>query len=151
MEHFWQKLIVTYHYAWKEKFLTSVRVLPALTYGDETWTLTSKTIQRLQTTQSSMERCMLDITRRDRKRITWIRNYTKLYIMERIKRLKWKWAGHIARRQDNRWTTSILDWYPCCGVKRPRRRPHARWIDEIRKVARVNWMAKASDRSEWEI
>ena len=25
---------------------------------------------------------------------------------------KWQWAGHIARRKDNRWTVEILNWIP---------------------------------------
>ena len=124
-------------------------VLPSLTYGAETWTLSSKAIQRLQTTQRSMERCMLGITRRDRKRITWIRSQTKVFdVIERIKHLKWQWAGHIARRQDNRWTTRVLDWYPR-DTKRPRKRPQVRWSDEIRKLAGVNWKSKASERGKW--
>ena len=34
-------------------------------------------------------------------------------------------------------------------VLRPRRRPNARWIDDIRKVDGVNWKAKAIDPAEW--
>ena len=106
-------------------------------------------VQKLQTAQRSMKRCMLGITRRDKKRITWIRNQTKVFdIIERIKQLKWKWAGHIARREDNRWSTITLQWYPR-DVKRPRRRPQVRWDDEIRKVAGVNWMTKALNRKQW--
>ena len=51
-----------------------------------------------------MERSMLGITLRDRKRSTWIREQTKVTdIIEVIKEQKWRWAGHIARREDNRW------------------------------------------------
>ena len=53
-------------------------VLPVLTYGCETWTLNSKSIQKLNTTQRSMEKQTLDITRYDKKRNTWIRNQTKV-------------------------------------------------------------------------
>ena len=42
-------------------------VLPVLTYGCETWTLNSKSIQKLNTTQRSMERQMLNITGYDKK------------------------------------------------------------------------------------
>lgn len=43
---------------------------------------------------------------RDRKRI---RSQTKVFEkIVRIKWLKWKRAGHTARRQDNRWSANIL-------------------------------------------
>jgi hypothetical protein len=42
---------------------------------------------------------MLGITIRDRKRNTWVRSMTKVVdIAERVKKLKWQWAVHIARR-----------------------------------------------------
>ncbi|KAI5737947.1 hypothetical protein M8J77_001036 [Diaphorina citri] len=124
-------------------------VLPAITYGCETWSLTKRAMQKLQTAQRSMERSMLGITRRDRKRITWIRSQTKVMdIVERIKRMKWKWAGHIARRTDERWTTQILQWYPR-NIKRPRKRPKIRWRDEIKQVAGTRWQTAAQDRSVW--
>jgi len=42
-------------------------VLPVLTYGCETWTLNAKMTQKLQVAQRGMERCMLGITKRDKK------------------------------------------------------------------------------------
>jgi len=32
--------------------------------------------------------------------------------VEKIATLKWNWAGHIARRTDDRWTKKILEWRP---------------------------------------
>lgn len=29
-----------------------------------------------------------------------------------LKRLKWRWGGHISRRSDNRRTNKMLKWYP---------------------------------------
>ena len=78
-------------------------ILPVLTYGSETWTLTKSELQKLQTTQRNMERCMLGITRKDRKHNTWIREKTGVTdIIKRVKMLKWQWAGHVARRTDSR-------------------------------------------------
>ena len=31
--------------------------------------------------------------------------------MYQIKRLKWKWAGHLARYKENRWTKNTTFWY----------------------------------------
>lgn len=32
--------------------------------------------------------------------------------METIIKLKWNWAGNVARRTDNHWTTHIMFWMP---------------------------------------
>lgn len=124
-------------------------VLPVMTYGCETWTLKTDITNKLQVAQRSMERNMLGITRRDRKRITWIRQKTQVTdVIQRIRSLKWQWAGHIARRTDNRWTTKITMWYPR-GIKRPRRRPNLRWDHDIRKQAGTTWSRTAKDRVTW--
>ena len=124
-------------------------ILPVLTYGCETWTLNTTIVHKLQVAQRNMERSMLGITRRDRKRIDWIRQKTKVSdIVERIKSLKWSWAGHVARRTDDRWTRKVLEWYPR-GVKRPRKRPQDRWDRDIRRTAGNSWMTKAGDRDCW--
>ncbi|KAL1447418.1 hypothetical protein WDU94_003530 [Cyamophila willieti] len=123
-------------------------VFKTLTYAAETWALTVRSIHRLQTTQRSMERSMLGFTRRDRKRNTWIRAKTKVMdVIERVKRLKWRWAGHVLRRTDRRWTTNILNWNPV--KKRARGRPRLRWRDEIKKVAGEDWRKVAEDRFVW--
>ena len=46
-------------------------------------------------------------------------------IMEIISKLKWNWAGHVARRTDNRRTTCITFWTPR-GHTRNRGRPRTR-------------------------
>ena len=64
-------------------------------------------------------------------------------------RLKWKWAGHVARLQDGRWTGKITSWNGPTG-KRCRGRPHARWQDDITKTAGPNWLQIAKDRDQWD-
>ena len=60
-------------------------VLPVLTYGCETWTLNTKAAQKLKVTQRSMERQMLNISLRDKRRNAWIRQQPKIYdIMRRV-------------------------------------------------------------------
>jgi hypothetical protein len=66
-------------------------VLPVMTYVRETWMLNSRMLRKIQCIQRIMERCMLGITRRDRKRNTWVRSMTKVaYIAERVKKLQVK-------------------------------------------------------------
>ncbi|KAI8429904.1 hypothetical protein MSG28_000382 [Choristoneura fumiferana] len=42
----------------------------------------------------------------------------------------WQWAGHIARRTDNRWGRKVLEWRPRTG-RRSVGRPPTRWTDDI--------------------
>ena len=62
-------------------------------------------IDKLAVAQRKMERIMLGITIRDRKRNTWIRQETGVSgIINAIRKAKHNWAGHIARLSDNGWT-----------------------------------------------
>ena len=42
---------------------------------------------------------------------------------------KWGLAGHTARREDKRWSTTILNWSP--DGHRDQRRPNRRWTDDL--------------------
>ena len=55
----------------KRKIMDSI-VMPDMTNGTETWSLTNKLASKLQVAERSMERVMLNITRRDRKRNEWV-------------------------------------------------------------------------------
>lgn len=124
-------------------------VLPVMTYGAETWSLTVGLLEKLRVTQRAMERAMLGVSLRDRIRNTEIRQRTKVTdIARRICKLKWQWAGHIARRTDNRWGRKVLEWRPRTG-RRSVGRPPTRWTDDIVKVAGTRWMQLASCRSLW--
>ena len=69
---------------------------------------------------------------------------------------KWRWAGHIARRNVGRWAQKLLMWEP--EVPKRSGRPCLRWSDGLQKI--VNdagqdwpwewpWWAVARDRTEW--
>nr|XP_027221660.1 uncharacterized protein LOC113813800 [Penaeus vannamei] len=53
-------------------------VLPVVTHGSETWTTTKLLESKLRSAQRGMERPMLGISLRDRTRVTWIREQTKV-------------------------------------------------------------------------
>ena len=59
-----------------------------------------------------------------------------------------KWAGHIARMKDNRWTKRCTEWQPRRG-KRSRGRPSRRWQDDITEKEGTTWIRKATDRRQW--
>ena len=88
-------------------------ILPVLTYGAETWRLTKRIQTKLRTTERAMERKMIGVTLRDKKRAEWIREQTRVKdILVEIKKKKWTWAGHVMRRQDNRWSLRVTEWIP---------------------------------------
>ena len=124
-------------------------IIPTMAYGSQTWALNKQLCQRLQTTQRAMERKMLKIKLKDKIPATEIRRKTQVMdIMTYIHRQKWKWAGHTARRTDNRWTKRCTEWQPRTG-KRDRGRPATRWMDDIKKIAGPEWQRKAQNRKEW--
>ena len=103
----------------------------------------------LRIAQRAMERAMLGMLGRDRKRSTWIRESNKVRdIIQVVKQLKWRWAGHVARMNDNRWTKILTDWHPY-NEKRSRKRPDTRWKDEIEKFAGVAWQRLTQHRQLW--
>lgn len=65
-------------------------------------------MQRLETTQPDIEKCILVITRRDRKIISFIRSQMKGLSLSRELKFNRNWVGHIAREQDNRWNRNTL-------------------------------------------
>ena len=124
-------------------------ILPVMTYGSETWSLTKELERKLQSAQRGMERIMLGITLRDKKRASWIREQTKVEdILSTVKRRKWTWAGHVMRRTDNRWTVRVTEWHPRDG-KRRQGRQRIRWRDEIRSYAGKAWNRHTGDRVKW--
>ena len=121
----------------------------AMTYGCQTWAVTKRMQDRLKTTQRSMERAMLGITRRDHRTNEWVRQQTGVQdIIVRIKQLKWQWAGHVARLNDDRWTRTVTEWLPI-HLRRKKARPKMRWEDDIKKYIGVTWMRVARDRKDW--
>ena len=126
-------------------------ILPAITYGSETWTLNKDMERKLKTTQRSMERMMLGYTRRDRKRNIWIREQTRVKdVLTTVKGIKWRWAGHLGRMTDGRWSQLTTEWQPLYGVRK-RGRPRARWRDElVSYLGTTAWMRIAGDRRNWQ-
>ncbi|CAH2268394.1 jg15848 [Pararge aegeria aegeria] len=106
-------------------------------------------IRRLRVTQRVMERAMLGVSLRDQIRNEEIRRRTRVTnIAQRDAKLKWQWAGHIARRTDGRWGLKVLEWRPRTS-KRSVVWPPTRWADDLRRVAGSRWRQAARDRVLW--
>ena len=126
-------------------------VLPAMTYGAETWTLTKQAQNKLAAAaQTKMERSMLNITYKDRRTNIWVRERTKLIdIIYTVRKMKWSWAGHINRLKDDRWTSRVTTWRPY-DKKRRQGRPAKRWRDDLDKYwSDTIWQRTAQDRVIW--
>ena len=124
-------------------------LLPSLTYASQTWKFTRKIKNKIITSQRSMERSILKIKKINKIRHTSIRQKTKaIDALSYSQKLKWRWAGHIARLTDNRWTKRTTLWLGPSG-QRKRGRPNARWADDIIKIAGTHWMQAAEDRKHW--
>ena len=89
-------------------------VLPTMTYGAETWTLTKQApVERKcgRTDQNVMK--YAQHTYRDRKTNIWVWERTNVIdIISNVRKIKWSWAGHIKHLKDDRWTSRVTTWRP---------------------------------------
>ncbi|KAE9418030.1 hypothetical protein Angca_008215, partial [Angiostrongylus cantonensis] len=108
-------------------------VLPALTYASETWSLRKQDERSLSVIERAVERTVVGVSRftqvRDGIRSSDLRQRSKtkdavLY----AKQSKIRWAGHVMRMNDNRWTRAVSDWIPR-DVKRAGGKPPTRWSE----------------------
>lgn len=73
-------------------------------------------------------------------------------------RRKWRLAGHTARREDNRWSETLLGWEPPVSVSnRERGHPPKRWTNDLDAffyhldgTPHLAWKLVARDRAKWQ-
>ena len=124
-------------------------ILPAMTYGAETLALTKNQEKKLAVAQQSMERLLLNITKRDKTRNEIIRCKTGVKnVIERVWCMRGQWAGYVARMSNTRWVKITSEWTPREG-KRVRGRPKRRWRDNVEEVGSSQWIRVAQNRSAW--
>ena len=103
-------------------------ILPVMTYGCETWSLSNSPARNNWSTQRKMERIMVGVTLEDRKSANWIRKQSVLTdIIRNIRERKHRWAGHVTRRSDNKWTES-QHGNPVV-IKDPKAYQNTRWCE----------------------
>ena len=151
---------------------------PTFLYGCVSWTLTKEREQLIKTAQRKMVRTILGkrfIQSEDANEaeeevgnwIQWLRGVTHEALdhmhrmgipcwVEEVRRRKFRWAGHVCRREDGRWTRHILEWCPVGA--RAHRRPLTRWADSIRTFFcnflggegdDIFWIPFTQDRDSW--
>ena len=64
-------------------------IIPILTYGAQTWSLTQAQARKLVTAQRAFERSLLNIRKKEKIKSSWIRSKTKCKgVMYTIKKIK---------------------------------------------------------------
>ena len=77
-----------------------------------TWALTKDQSRKLANSQRRMERSILNISLKDKIRNETIRERTKVkHVIETVRDLKSRWAGHVARVEDKKWAKITTEWY----------------------------------------
>ena len=128
--------------------LVDMCILPILTYGAQTWSLTESQKSKLKVCQRAMERSILGVRRTDRIRNTELRSKTRIIDLGvKTAKLKWDWAGHVCRMNPERWTKISTDWIPEEG-HRIRGRPKRRWRDDLDTFYK-EWPELAHNRAQW--
>lgn len=96
-----------------------------------------------------MLRSILKIKLKDKVRISAIKSKFNIHdIGGKIVNLKWKYAGHVARENKNKWN-KIATFWTSYGNKRSRGRPALRWRDELVRERGMKWQCEARDREKW--
>ena len=88
-------------------------ILSAVTYEAETWALTKHQEKKLSVAQRSMERLLLNITKRDKIRNEIKRRKTGVKdIIERVWCMRGQWAGHVDRMSNTKWAKITSECTP---------------------------------------
>lgn len=133
----------------KRKIMNSY-LLPSLTYACQTWKFTLKIKNKIKTSQRSMERSMMKINKLQKIPHKIIRKKTDVIdALSYAQKLKWSWAGHVARMTDDRWTIRATLWPGPAGYRK-RGRPQTRWADDITRIAGRDWVTVARNRNAWQ-
>jgi hypothetical protein len=108
--------------------------IPSLTYGVESWPLTTKHESRIIATEMKLLRRIVGKTRRDKWRNNRIRETSDQEpFLNYIERRSIKWYGHVLRMQDYRKPKQAME---ARREKRGRGRPRKTWEDCVVDAAR---------------
>ena len=151
------------------KLLDSV-VTPVVLFGSASWTMTKSREAMLMTAQRELLRRVVGCKRgRDEAQLVepwvdYVKRSTHIAEMWRNRanvsdwivaqrRRKWAWAGHCARRDDDRWSHMILLYTP--ASQRLPGRPCRTWVDTLEELVEekfgegVSWLGLAANREAW--
>ena len=156
------------YYPLRERLrLFNAVITPSVLYGSSTWTMTASRERRLKSAQRRTLRMGCKTGRKPEETwVEWVRRAThyadaasqdhnvECWVVAQRRR-KYKWAGHVARMSDDRWTFRALCWRPISGT-RAVGRPHKRWADDLDlyfattlSTSPEDWIALAQSRDDW--
>jgi hypothetical protein len=135
-------------------------IWPVVLYGCETWSLTLREEHRLRVFENRVLKRLFgakrdEVTGECRK----LRNeelhdlYSSPSIIRKINPRRTRWAGHVARMDEQKNACRLL--VGKLEGKRPLGRPRRRWVDKIRMDlgevgwGDVDWIGLAKDRNRW--
>ena len=128
--------------------------MSTLLYGSECWRMTETDLSRLRSFHTTCLRKIL--------RIFWPRKINNEELLRRcrqedmetiITKRRWRWIGHVLRRERDSIVRISLHWTP--DGKRKKGRPRTTWrrtVESEMKVLHQTWgpLTKlAQDRSKW--
>ena len=158
-----RKAYMALHQLWKSNIFsktTKVRIFksnvrPVLLYGSECWRMTKNDIQKCETFQNKcLKRIMkifwpIKVTNSELREKANIKS-----VEETMKEKRWKYIGHILRRDRNDNRRIALQWTP--EGKRKKGRPKETWRrmaeKELKEMGWKTWEAAArvaADRQQW--
>ena len=146
--------------------LFEATVSPTLLYGCATWALTAAMEHQLKVVWRRMLRYVFRIFRtqtNERELENWIdfvkRAASRVDVLAEqmgmegwiatSRRRKWKFAGQLVRKTDDRWSKLLLTWRPYNGHGRGPGRPRTRWNDSIAEFCGGDWLSIAADECRW--
>ena len=133
-------------------------IRPVLTYGSESWPLTKADENLLLVFERKVLRTIFGAIQENgvfRRRFNFElqRDYGEANIIAIIKTNRLRWAGHLARMEDERPAKTLFRNVP--AGRRSVGRPKMRWIDGVQSDLRAldvrNWTAVAADRQSWNL
>lgn len=136
------------------KKVLEVCVVPAVTYGMESLTLTKEQQEKLQVCENNWVRRLCGAKLSDRRRLCDMRGEVDMRwtMTQKIVRKRLAWAGHVARMNEQRLPKRVEQIE--CGT-RGRGRPRIRWSDCVKRDLQrgeeewSTWRRDAEDREQW--
>ena len=126
-------------------------VRPVLLYGHESWYDNETVSKRFCRFENKSLRRIVGIKWQDRVRNETVREITNVpYVDEIMMRGRWRWLGHVLRREEGRLIRDAVRWKPE-GSRRVGR-PKSTWQRTLKKESGEEWNRlehKATDRNEW--